>query len=123
MPKLFDYVNSASYNKKDLMEDKEDEKAYEPFVVNKAFSNHMDTSLYANEMNRLSLLPKKLQYDFYLHAIKKRKRYGWAKADKIENLDIVQQYFMCNPERAKEIIKFLTPDHIEDIKQTFYTGG
>jgi hypothetical protein len=43
----------------------ENEKEYEPYIVNRALSQHNDLILYANEMNQYSNLENKLQYDFY----------------------------------------------------------
>jgi len=53
----FDYVKSINETKKNLMrtgdsfEDALYERDYNPWVVNQAFSFHLDTILYANQMN------------------------------------------------------------------------
>ena len=52
----FDFINSVSHNKKDLITDSENpefaEKLYQPFLVNRGLSYFPDTILYANEMNQ-----------------------------------------------------------------------
>ena len=70
---LKDWLNSINLNKTDLIdEDPTLEKEYPPFVINKCMSGHLDTVLYANEMNMTHFLDKKLQYDFYLNSVRKR---------------------------------------------------
>ncbi len=83
--KPFDYVNSINFTKKNLMKntanDELAEKDYVPFLTNKSLSYFTDTLLYANEMNRYHFLDKRLQYEFYLNSIRKKKRFAkWAKA-------------------------------------------
>jgi len=50
----FDFVNSISFAKKDLMTNTENddlsEKGYVPFIVNKSLSYFADTLLHANEI-------------------------------------------------------------------------
>ena len=41
----------------------ENEKEYKPYIVNRAISQHNDTILYVNEMNRFPNLDNKLQYN------------------------------------------------------------
>ena len=79
---LKDYLNSINLNKENLMDSDDPawEKNYPAYVVNKCMSHHMDTVLFANEMNRYSFLPSRLQYDFYIHIVRPRKRFSpWGK--------------------------------------------
>ena len=90
--KPFDYVNSINFTKKNLMKntanDELAEKDYVPFLTNKSLSYFTDTLLYANEMNRYHFLDKRLQYEFYLNSIRKKKRFAkWAKAE--DNNDVM----------------------------------
>ena len=58
------------------------EKSYAPYLTNKSLSYFTDTLLYANEMNKYHFLDNKLQYEFFLNSIRKKKRFAkWAKAD------------------------------------------
>ena len=90
---LKDYLNSVNYKKNNLMVEDGDEfweKKYPTFIVNKCVSGFADTVLFANEMNGFHHMDKKLQYDFYLHGLPKKKRFSpWMKAHKIKNLDLV----------------------------------
>ena len=77
----------------------------------------MDAILMANEMNFHHQLDKDLQYSFYLNTLRKRKRFSpWQRKDKIEDLDVVKQYFHYNDDKAKDALRILTKDQIELIK-------
>ena len=90
--KPFDYVNSINNTKKNLIEDETSEKGYNPFLTNRALSYHVDSLLYANDMNMLSILDNKLQYDYYLHGLKKSKRYSkWHKFEPSEKYEIIKE--------------------------------
>ena len=53
---LKDWLNSINLSKDNLLdEDPLAEKDYPPYVINKCMAGHMDTILFANEMN-LSLI-------------------------------------------------------------------
>jgi hypothetical protein len=119
----FDFVTSISYTKQDLLQD-HPESDYNPFLVNKSLSYHLDTSLYANEMNLYPDLPKKMQYDYLRLSIRKGKRFAkWHKPEIIEDIKIIQEYYKCNQERAKGYFKLLNKEQIEEIKQSFFKGG
>ena len=46
-------------------EDPDAVKKYPSYIVNRCLSSFTDTVLYANEMNKNSHLPNKMQYDFF----------------------------------------------------------
>ena len=71
---LKDYLNTINQTKQYLMdEDPGWEKNYPAYVINKCMSQHMDTIMYANEMNQYQGLDKKLQYDFFINIVRLRK--------------------------------------------------
>jgi hypothetical protein len=75
-------------------------------------------------MNRYHFLPKKLQYDFFINTLRKRKRYTpWIQKDKIEDLEYVKKYYGYSNEKAKEALKILTREQLNFIKAKFETGG
>ena len=92
---LKDYLNSINYTKDYLMEEDPDwEKNYPTYVINKCMSHHMDTIVFANEMNRYPNLDKRLQYDFYIHTVRPKRRFSpWAKKQQVKDLDLVKKYF------------------------------
>ena len=125
--KPFDYVNSINFTKKNLMKntanDELAEKDYVPFLTNKSLSYFTDTLLYANEMNRYHFLDKRLQYEFYLNSIRKKKRFAkWAKADDNDEVMMVQEYYKFSPQKAKAALKVLTPTQKNIIKHKMENG-
>ena len=122
---LKDWLNSINLNKTDLIdEDPTLEKEYPPFVINKCMSGHLDTVLYANEMNMTHFLDKKLQYDFYLNSVRKRKRFSpWLRKDKVKDLDVVKSYYGYSNEKAQQALRILSPEQIAFIRSKLDTGG
>lgn len=120
----FDYINSI--NNKEYIFDKHSEKDYNPFIVNLGFSYFMDTVLLANELNKHSNIPNKAQYDFLYHSVTKKKRFSkWVKKeDKVdENLQLISDYFGFSLNKAKDALKVLTDEQIEQIKLLMDKGG
>ena len=122
---LKDWLNSINLNKTDLIdEDPSLEKEYPPFIINKCMSGHLDTVLYANEMNMSHFLDKKLQYDFYLNSVRKRKRFSpWLRKDKVKDLDVVKSYYGYSNEKAQQALRILSPEQLAFIKSKLETGG
>ena len=122
---LKDWLNSINLNKKDLFEENPDaKKEYAPFIINKCMSGHLDTVLYANEMNMSHFLDKDMQYQFYLNSVRKRKRFSpWLRKDKVKDLDVVKSYYGYSNEKAQQALRILSPEQIEFIKARLETGG
>lgn len=115
----FDFVNAISYTKEPLMDDPEVyEKDYVPYIVNRSLSYHLDSILYANDMNMFHRLDKPLQFSYLLHSLRARKRFSrWSKPDSDESLKLVQKEFGCNVRRAAEILNILSESDIAQLKQ------
>lgn len=123
MTSPFDFVQSISYTKKDLLEEVP-ESTYNPFIVNRSLSYFVDLIHYANEMNMHPNLPKKLQYDYLRKSIRKNKRFAkWHKIEPVEDIKIIQEYYQCNYNKAKEFFALLTEDQLNNIKASFSKGG
>jgi hypothetical protein len=110
----FDYVNSISLNKKNLMRGTENdqlaEKEYAPYLSNKALSYYTDTILYANEMNKHSSLDNKLQYEYLLNSVRPSKRFSkWSKNATPEEVLAISKYYSVNKTIAAQYEKLL-PD-------------
>lgn len=123
---LKDYLNSINFTKNNIL-DSEDpgwEKHYPPYIVNKCMSHHMDTVMYANEMNQYPNLDKKLQYDFFINTVRSRKRFSpWDKKQKMNDLEVVKQYYGYSNEKARQALNILTPDQLDFIKTKLNKGG
>jgi hypothetical protein len=120
----FDFVNSINYSKENLIVDSDTEKSYDPYMANHQLSYFADTVQVANAMNQYYDLDKKLQYDFLLNIVRKRKRFSkWGKPEDIENLEVVKEYYGYSNDKAKSILPLLSQEQIEIIKSRMYKGG
>lgn len=120
----FDYINSVTDNKKNLITESDNpefaEKSYEPFMVNRGLSLFSDTILWANEMNRYPELDKKLQYEFYLHALRKRKRFSkWPKKEKSDDINLISKHYKYNRKRAIEALGLMTEDQLKSLRKIY----
>ena len=122
---LKDWLNSINRTKKNLIdEDPSLEKEYSPYIINRIYSGHLDSVMFANEMNRYSFLPKKSQYDFLLNTLRPKKRFSpWLRKDEIKDLDLVKRYYGYSNEKAKQALRILTKEQLSFIKSKFETGG
>jgi hypothetical protein len=120
----FDYLNAINTTKKNIMVDDISEKAYLPFMVNRGLSYFPDTILFANEMNLNHHIDSRLQFDFFINIIKKKKRFSkWAKPMEIENLELIKEYYGYSNEKAKSVMSLLNDDQINELKLRIYKGG
>ena len=126
MYELKDYLNSINFTKEDLMssEDPTWEKKYPAFIVNKCLSGFIDTIIFSNEMNKYPNLPSKLQYDFFLNSLRKKKRFSpWLRKEKIKDLDAVKSYYGYSNEKAIQALRILNKTQIDYIKKKLDVGG
>lgn len=121
----FDFLNAINDTKADLFADPQAAKDYSPFMVNRGLSYFPDTILYANEMNKYADLDKKMQFDFYINSIPKRKRFSkWHKKDvSTEKLKAIMSCYKYNETKALEVLDLLSNDKITIIEETMYKGG
>jgi hypothetical protein len=128
MSNPFVYVDSVSYTKKNLMRgtanDELAERGYKPFLANKALSYHQDAILYINELNRRPQLDNKLQYEFLLNSLRKRKRYAkWQKKVDDVSLELIMEYFGYGRAEALHALKVLTDEQLAMIEVALDKGG
>ena len=116
---LSDILNSINQTKVNLIDsDKIFEKDYVPFVVNKCLSYFPDTIFYSNQMNRMSFLDKKMQYDYYIHSISKRKRFSkWIKPEENSDIEIIKEVYGYSDARAREVVDLVPMDKLKDLVQ------
>jgi hypothetical protein len=118
---LKDWLNSINFTKEDLSENI---KEYNPYIINRCSSGHIDCILFANEMNMNHHLDKDMQYSFYLNSLRKKKRFSpWIRKDKIKDLECIKQYYGYSNEKASQALKILTKEQINFIKKRLETGG
>jgi len=120
----FDFLNAINYSKEQLIVDAETEKQYVPFKVNMGLSYFDDTVRLANVMNMHHKIDKKLQNDFLINIIRKRKRFSkWFKPEKSSDLEVVKEYYGYSTEKARHALTLLTNEQIEELKRRTYKGG
>lgn len=122
---LKDWLNSINQSKFNMMEeDIDSEKNYPSYIINRCLSGFIDTIMYSNEMNMNSHIDKKLQYDFYLNTIRSKKRFSpWMHKEEIKNLELVKSYYNYSNEKAKQVLRILNAEQLEEIKSKLDTGG
>ena len=128
MASPFDYVNTITATKVNMMRDSENdtlaEKVYEPWLVNKALSYFPDTILHANLMNQYHHLDKRPQYECLINSIRPKKRFAkWAKNTSNEDLDLVCAYYKCNRIVGQEYLSLLSSEQLNIMKKQQDTGG
>ena len=125
MIELKDWLNSINFNKNNLIEeDPSQVKEYPPYIINRCLSGHLDTILFANEMNKYPNLDKDMQYNFYLNTLRKKKRFSpWLRKEKVTDLQCVKQYYGYSNEKASQALKILSKQQLEFIKHRLETGG
>ena len=125
MTELKNWLNSINQSKKNLIdEDPSLEKEYSPYIVNRIYSGHLDSIMFANEMNMNHSLPKKMQYDFFINILRVKKRFSpWLRKDEIKDLDYVKRYYGYNNEKAKQALKILSKEQLNFIRSKFEIGG
>jgi len=122
--KLGDWLNSINVGKNNLMEGGENIEDYSPFIINKCMASHIDTLFIASEMNVAHYLDKDIQYNYYLHVVKKKRRFAqWIKSSSSKDLEIVKEYYNYSDKKAKEALKILSSKDLDIIRSELYRGG
>ena len=123
---LKDYLNNINHLKKNLMDSEDQfwEKKYPAYIINKCLSAFPDTIFYVNEVNRMHFLDNKLQNDFLLNSVRKRKRFAqWMRSSKVKDIEYVKEYYGYSNEKAKQALDVLTAEQIKIIKTKLIRGG
>ena len=120
----FEFIKAIIETKEDVMVDDVSEKKYSPFIVNRGLSFFMDTIFQVNELNRNHHLDSRLQFDYLLNSVRKNKRYSkWLKPEKLQDLDVVKEYYGFSNEKAKDALSTLSEDQLAFIKDKLNQGG
>ena len=116
---IWSFVNSISEEKNYLFDD-DTAKEYTPFTINRAFSIHIDTLHHASLMNQCYNLDKKMQHDYFFHALpKKVRRKKWLKKSdeekrEIKLLEDVAEVIGYNFNKTRAFWKVLSEDQREE---------
>jgi len=131
----FEFLNSITQQKNDLFEGNianelelqpdSPSRAYVPFMVNRGLSYHQDTVLAANEMNRVSDLAPKMQYDFLRSIIRPRKRFSkWTKKiNDGKEVKAIMRRYNYSTDKARAALTLLSPEAVKSIMASVSEGG
>ena len=120
----FKFTDAINYTKEDIMIDDITEKAYNPFLINRSLSYFPDTVLAANEMNRNHHIDNRLQFDFFINIVRKRKRFSkWFKPEEISDLETVKEYYGYSNEKARQVLTLLSTEQMNELKNKVAKGG
>lgn len=95
---------------------------YNQFFINNAFSQHIDTVLFAYEMNIRGSIPDEMHYQYLFHSIKPCKRRGkWAKLDDdaefVLIVEVFAKYNDLNRQKAREYVLKMSDDKLKRFKR------
>ena len=124
MSNPFEYV-------KDLMTKSEcddtvmERKDYSKFIINRALSFHSDLVFYSNFVNEYPDIDNKCHYDFLHGSIPKKNRgfKPWIKAKKVENMEIVKEYFKYSNSKATQALAILSEENLQYMRKRLDKGG
>ena len=120
----FEYLNAINDTKKDIMIDDIAEKGYNAFMVNRGLSYFHDTILIANEMNQKAYLDNRLQFDFLINIVRKKKRFSkWMKQSSVSDVEVVKEYYGYSNEKARQALSLLTPEQLKALEKKVAKGG
>ncbi len=75
-------------------------------------------------MNRYHHLDNKLQFDFLINMVRKRKRFSkWIKPQIESDVEVVKQYYGYSNEKARQVLSLLSPEQINGLKKKVNKGG
>ena len=121
----FDFLNSINQSKIPLIDNDPDcERQYNPFLVNRGLSYFSDTIFLANEMNRLSGLGKKLQYDFLFQSVRPRKRFSkWHKPEEDSRVEILKKLYAYSESKARQVLDLILESDWKILEEQASEGG
>ena len=107
---------------------------YEKWRTNTSLANHLDTIMYANQMNLNHHLTDKMHYDYLFYGVRKKKRFGSKKSERdkqfereqkeeSDKLALISEYYKYNTVNARAALRVLTESQLEIIKRRLEKGG
>ena len=120
----FDFLNAINYTKVNVIVDDISEKEYSAFMVNRGLSYFNDTALYANEMNQCHHLDSRLQFDYLINSVSRKRRFSkWLKPTESEDLLIVKEHYGYSNEKARSALTILSSEQLNELKNQHFKGG
>ena len=120
----FDFLNAINDTKINVIVDDISENEYRGFMVNRGLSYFNDTALYANEMNRIHHLDSRLQFDYLINSVSRKRRFGkWLNPTEADDLLIVKEHYGYSNEKARSALTILSSEQLNELKLKHFKGG
>ena len=99
-------------------------KDYKPYIINKYFSFHYDSIGASNIMNNNPFLDHKMQFDYFINTLRKRKRQlVWENVKSDDDISLIKEYYNVSLSKAKVMYKILDSDMMGVIRKRLDKGG
>jgi hypothetical protein len=107
-----------------VLDDADFDKVYDPFLINRALSQHEDSILAANLMNERPGLAPAAQFLFLLNTLRARKRFGeWLKHTDSDDVCAIAEYYGCGRRHARDLVSLHTSEQLTTVYRRIDTGG
>lgn len=124
MAELFDVLKDVTFEKQGSLINDSNQKDYPAFIINRFLSSELDCVLHAAEMNLLHGLSPEAQYQYMIHALRKRKRFlKFKKSSVDENVKLVSEYYGISLSKAQVALPLHTQEQLEYMKHRLDVGG
>jgi len=75
-------------------------------------------------MNRYHHIDSKLQYQFLINIVRKRKRFSkWVKPEIENDIELVKEYYGYSNDKARQVLPLLSATQLTIIKDKVNKGG
>lgn len=119
MSKPFDFIDDVGSRKTDLSRNGDTGiSGYSPWLTNSHFAKFSDTIAHANEVNAMHALDPQMQHDYYLYALRPRRRFAKKSgrdSDQAEITRCLSAWYGINKRRATEVAALLGATVVAEI--------
>ena len=122
MTTLFQFIDSISKTKEYLFNE-DNPGEYSKFMVNRGLSYNADLVFFSNELNKFADIPEKAHYEFLLHSVDKKSRYGkWIKKEASDSdMELVMELYGYSRQQAETALEILNEKQLERLRSLY--GG
>lgn len=94
-----------------------DDKVYNQFLINRAFSLHIDTIAIVNEINKYGKISNQMHFDFLRYMITPRKRFSkWPKPKDHGDATIIAKRFNLTISKAYDLVGLFSKEEIKQFE-------
>lgn len=119
----FQFLDDLEWKKVGILNE-ENLKDYSPFVVNRFLSACPDCLMHAMQMNERRNLAPELNFLYYFHALRPRKRFSkWLKRPVDKRMETICQYFDYSLRQAQMVSHLISDEQIRLMESRMDKGG